>query len=77
MSEDTIYTGKVVWFTSKLGYGFASWQIDGVQQREIFIHFSDIECEGFKTLLKDQSISFNIGINKRGQPKAINVKVIA
>jgi cold shock protein len=77
MSEDITYTGKVVWFNIKLGYGFASWQIDGVQQREIFIHFSDIECEGFKTLLKDQSISFNIGLNKREQPKAIKVKVIA
>jgi cold shock protein len=76
MENDKVYTGKVVWFNSRTGIGFLQWEMEGVQQKDMFVHFSDIACEGFKTLLKDQKVSFNIGTNNRGQPKAINIKVI-
>lgn len=70
------YTGTVVWFNPKAGYGFISWEKDGVAQKDCFCHFSDLQMEGFRTLKKGQTIEFGIGQNKHGDPKAIEVKVI-
>lgn len=75
-TEDKVYYGKVVWFCNKKGYGFISWEKDGVVQRELFLHFSDIDVVGFKTLSKDQCVSFRMGENRHGAPKAINVTPI-
>lgn len=72
MSEDnTTYEGTVVWFSK--GYGFISWSKDGVQQKDLFLHYSDLNMEGFKTVNKNQKVTFNLGLNKRDQPKAVNV----
>lgn len=74
MSEDKEYDGVVIWFNK--GFGFISWEIDGVQQSDLFLHFSDISMDGFKTLHKDQKIRFKVGQNQRGQPKAIAVVAV-
>jgi CspA family cold shock protein len=74
MSQE-VFTGKVCWFNNS--YGFIEWDRDGAKQKDLFIHFSDIACEGFKTLKKGQAVSFTIGVNNRGVPKACDVKVIA
>ncbi len=71
MSEER-YIGKVVWFSNKLNYGF----ISRTDEDDLFVHWSDIEQEGFKTLRKGQEVTFAVGLNKRGEPKAINVSVI-
>ena len=76
MSDEGKFFGEVLWFDPKRGFGFAQWEIDGVQQKDIFIHFSDISCEGFKTLYKSQKVQFSLGTNKHGDPKAINVIVL-
>ena len=77
MSDDkATYYGKVIWFNPARGFGFARWEIDGVKQKDIFIHFSDISCDGFKALYKDRSISFQVGTNNHGDPKAISVQVL-
>jgi len=65
------YTGTVIWFNPKPGYGF----ITRTGEEDLFVHFSDINCEGFKTLKKGQIVSFGIGTNNKGQPKAIEVEV--
>lgn len=70
------YTGKVIWFNPKNGYGFIEWSDENVKQKDMFVHFSDIVCEGFKTLNKDQVVSFKLGKNHSGNPKAIEVKVV-
>lgn len=75
MSEDKIYYGEVCWFSSKKGYGFLAWEIDGVKQTDMFCHFSDIISDGFKTLYTNQKVSFSIGTNKHGSPKATNIVV--
>lgn len=75
-NDKTIFYAKVVFFDAKKGYGFALWEIEGVQQKDIFLHFSDIIMEGFKCLYKDQSISFQLGLNKKGEPKGINITVL-
>jgi len=75
-SNNVVYTGVVIFFDSKRGYGFIGYEIDGVKQRDSFVHYSDLNVQGFKTLYKDQKVSFSIGKNRNGDPKAINVTVI-
>jgi len=75
MSENK-YIGEVCWFDPKRGFGFISWEKDGVKQKDLFLHFSDISCEGFKTVFKHQKVSFGLGVNVRGDPKAIDVIVL-
>jgi CspA family cold shock protein len=73
MSEDKTYTGTVVWFSNTKGYGFVQWDKDNEPQTDLFMYFSDIVCDGFKSARKGDVVSFQIGANNRGQPKAINI----
>jgi CspA family cold shock protein len=73
MEDNQILAGTVVWFNNKKNFGFIQWEKDGVQQRDIFVHYSDINISGFKTLTKGQRVSFKIGVNHSGDPKAIEV----
>ncbi len=70
--SDEKYVGKVLWFDARLGYGF----IARPNEKDLFVHWSDISCEGFKTLKKGQEVAFSLGTNKRDQPKAVNVLII-
>lgn len=76
MSDDNKYYGTVIWFCPKKGMGFLAWEKDNIKQKDMFVHFSDIEVEGFKTLYKDNKVSFKIGLNVRGIVKAICVEVL-
>lgn len=75
MEDTKVFEGTVIFF--KKNYGFIEWQIDTVKQTDLFVHFSDIAIEGYKTLKGGQKVSFEIGKNKNDKPKAINVKVLA
>ena len=61
-------TGKVKWFNAEKGYGFITAE-DGT---DVFVHFSAIQSDGFKTLDEGQSVSFDITQSDRG-PQASNV----
>lgn len=74
--SDEKFVGTVAWFDPKRGFGFIEWEKDGVKQKDLFVHFSDISCEGFKTLYKAQKVSFGLGVNVRGNPKATVVEVL-
>jgi CspA family cold shock protein len=76
MSEDNKYIGEVLWFDPKRGFGFIGWTKAGVAQKDLFVHFSDVSCEGFKTLYKAQKVSFGLGTNKHGDPKATEVVIV-
>jgi len=77
MSEyKTVYYAEVIWFSPARGIGFLRWEKDGIKQKDMFVHFSDVCCDGFKTLFKLQKVSFQIGTNNHGDPKAINVTVL-
>lgn len=60
--------GKVKWFNSEKGFGF----IEAEGQDDVFVHFSAIQGEGFKTLEEGQAVSFEIVEGNRG-PQAANV----
>lgn len=75
--ENKIYFGEVIFFKPKRGYGFISWQKNGVQQKDLFVHYSDLLMEGFRTLSQGQKVQFEIGKNKNGIDKAINLIVIS
>lgn len=64
-------TGKVKWFDSKKGYGFITAE-DG---KEIFVHFSGIVKEGFKSLNEGQSVTFEVASGAKGE-QAVNVTVV-
>ena len=61
-------TGKVKWFNAEKGYGFITAD-DGT---DIFVHYSAIQGEGFKTLDEGQAVSFDVSQSDRG-PQAANV----
>ena len=65
--------GKVKWFDGKKGYGFVSDTASG--DKDYFVHFSDIQTEGFKTLEEGQEVTFDIGEGKQGEV-AKNVKTV-
>lgn len=60
--------GTVKWFNAEKGYGFISIE-DG---DDVFVHFSAIQGDGFKTLEEGQSVEFDITEGNRG-PQAANV----
>ncbi|GAB4032710.1 MAG: cold shock domain-containing protein [Elusimicrobia bacterium] len=62
--------GKVKWFNDKKGYGFIIPE-DG--SKELFVHHTSIQGEGFKTLKENQEVEFDIENSDKG-PKAVNVK---
>ncbi|MBU3804050.1 MAG: cold shock domain-containing protein [Candidatus Cellulosilyticum pullistercoris] len=61
-------TGTVKWFNAEKGYGFIS--TEGGD--DVFVHFSAIQSEGYKTLEEGQSVTFDITEGNRG-PQAENV----
>jgi len=63
--------GKVKWFNETKGYGFI--QQDGGP--DIFVHYSAIKADGFRTLTEGDKVSFEIVEGERG-PKAANVMKI-
>lgn len=64
-------TGTVKWFNESKGYGFIS-RDNGP---DLFVHFSNIASDGFRTLKDGQSVTFTEGEGAKG-PQAENVEVI-
>jgi len=62
-------TGTVKWFDEKKGYGFITPDDGG---KELFVHHSNIEGEGFRSLQDGQKVEYEIGEGRKG-PEATNV----
>jgi len=63
--------GTVKWFNSSKGFGF----IENDEGGDVFVHYSAIQSEGFRTLEENQRVTFDIEQGDKG-PAAANVKVI-
>jgi len=61
-------TGKVKWFNAEKGYGFITSE-DG---KDVFVHYSQIQSEGYKSLDEGQAVEFEINDGPKG-PQATNV----
>ncbi len=64
-------TGKVKFFNAEKGYGFIT--VDGGQ--DVFVHYSAIEADGYKTLDEGQEVTFDLVEGPRGE-QAANVRAI-
>ncbi|AYD41172.1 cold-shock protein [Clostridium fermenticellae] len=63
--------GTVKWFNSQKGFGF----ITGEDGKDVFVHFSQIQTDGYKTLEEGQKVSFEVVEGPKG-PQAENVTIL-
>ena len=63
--------GKVKWFNEQKGYGFIS-RDDG---DDVFVHYSEIVSDGFKTLTENQEVTFDLKEGPKGL-QAVNVRAL-
>ena len=61
--------GKVKWFNESKGFGFITPSDGG---KDVFVHFSEIQADGFKVLTEGQSVTFNVENGPKG-PQATRV----
>ncbi|AAC07291.1 cold shock domain-containing protein [Aquifex aeolicus] len=66
------FRGTVKWFSKDKGYGFITREDTNA---DVFVHFTDIQMEGFKTLQKGQKVEFDVVEDTKG-PRAKNVRVL-
>ncbi len=64
--------GKVKWFDTTKGFGFIQTD-DG---DDVFVHYTSIESDGFKSLKPDQVVMFEVSKGERG-PQAVHVRILA
>lgn len=64
-------TGKVKWFNSEKGYGFISTD----EGKDIFVHFSAIKTDGYKTLAEGDVVEFDVISGDRGEQAGNVVKL--
>ena len=63
--------GTVKWFNNQKGYG----SITAEDGKDVFVHFSGLNMEGFKTLEEGAAVEFDITDGAKG-PQAVNVEVV-
>lgn len=63
--------GTVKWFDDRKGYGFISDEVG----KDVFVHFSKLNMEGFKTLKEGATVDFEVEDSDKG-PQAIDVTVV-
>ena len=63
-------TGKVKWFNPDKGFGF----IEREDGEDLFVHFSEIQMDGFKTLEEGAAVQFDVTEGRNGKAQASNVR---
>ena len=64
--------GKIKWFNNEKGYGF----IEGTAEEDIFVHYSAIKQDGYKSLTEGQIVEYELLETEKGL-QAINVKEVS
>jgi CspA family cold shock protein len=72
MGKDVIETGSVKWFNDKKGFGFIVPDAGG---KDLFVHFSDIKLDGYKSLQEGQKVKYVFKETEKG-PHAVEVQVL-
>lgn len=65
--------GTVKWFNAQKGYGFL---VDSETKEEFFVHYSQLQMDGFKTLNEDDFVEYELGAGNNDRQQAVNVKPI-
>lgn len=68
VEENTMSKGTVKWFNNQKGYGF----ISDAEGNDVFVHFSGLNMEGYKTLNEGEEVEFDVVEGAKG-PQAANV----
>lgn len=63
--------GTVKWFDADKGYGF----ISSEEGKDVFVHFSAIQTEGYKTLQEGDQVEFDVNTGERGEQAANVIKL--
>ena len=63
--------GTVKWFNNQKGFGF----ITGEDGKDVFVHFTGLNMEGFKTLEENQQVEYEV-VNGENGPQAVDVTVL-
>ena len=63
--------GTVKWFSNQKGYGFITTE----EGKDVFVHHSSIQGEGYKTLKEGQAVEFEVNQGPKGE-QAVNVKLV-
>ncbi len=75
--ESERYIGRIKWFNNSRGYGFLSYKGSDGSDKDVFVHFSAINCQNdnsFRTLTQGEYVSFSLAdSNKPGQLQASNI----
>ncbi|XP_073031853.1 cold shock domain-containing protein 3-like [Primulina eburnea] len=74
MAETGRLTGTVKWFSGQKGFGFITTDDGG---EDIFVHFSEIQSDGFRTLREGQRVEFKVGSEEDGSSRAVDVMILA
>ena len=67
--EETMAEGTVKWFNPEKGFGFISQNVG----EDLFVHFSEIKMDGFKTLDEGAAVQFDVTTGQNGKLQASNV----
>jgi CspA family cold shock protein len=64
MSTKVLTKGKIKWFNNQKGYGFVN--PDGEETRDVFVHYSAIQGDGYKTVANGQDVEFELTQGPKG-----------
>ena len=70
---DIVARGRVKWFSDEKGYGFIEPEGDG---EDVFVHYTEIVGEGFRTLEEGSVVEFEVGDGRRDEKQASRVEVV-
>jgi cold shock protein len=70
--EGAVATGTVKWFNSEKGYGF----IESEQGPDVFVHYSAIQADGFRTLEEGDRVEFEVAAGRDGRNQAEGVRKV-
>jgi CspA family cold shock protein len=73
LREGAVAVGTVKWFNSEKGYGF----IESTEGPDVFVHYSAIQADGFRTLDEGDRVEFEVQSGRDGRSQAADVRKVS